>query len=286
MPAAEPLNDHIEQVHRDKKECGPNQVISVFRPVLQPGQTQRDQVEQHQYAQPNKVEDVAQQDRAQNHQHMRAPPEAVKVPGHHGDKAHRHRAPDAVAPGRDKHAELRRKHQPQFVWAQRLAQRHRKGPRHMRRGALQRKVHKHVEHMRDRVDEKQQRHRKKGGAQQPRTTKQQHQPCAVSARNHGVRREKNRPLRRQDQRHHGLLTQSNQRRRHDQQDQSPPGSAQLPVQRPPRPQNQQQAYDRNHHPDRLQRVRHPQQIQELRRRPDRRQTKNRQTYGNPCGKAA
>ncbi len=62
-------------------------------------------------------------------------------------------AADAVAPGSDEHAELRREHQAQLVRTQWLAQRNRKPACNMGGGALQRQIDKDVEDVRNRINE-------------------------------------------------------------------------------------------------------------------------------------
>ena len=271
---AKPADNVEQQKCAQEKEAGSDDVVAHLRSASQPGNVQGHDVVQNQDAEPSEVEEIAQQNGRGNHGGMRIPPEPIDIPRDQRDKAHRNGAANAVAARGDKHSELRREHEPQLVRTERLTERDRKCPRHVSGCALQREIDKHVEDVRNGVDEPEENERKQRRPEEPGTTKEQHNSCAVGEDDQRVRRDINRPLRGEDEDQNRLIAHTYDDGGDDQNDQAPPATIDLPIQRTPHPQNKHEADQRDEHTNGLEGVVCPKPPKRIHGRPDCRQPKD------------
>ena len=143
----EAMDDGKQKKRGDKKEHSADQIIRILRLVLQRGEVQRDRVIQDKQAKSRQVEYVAQQNRSRDDESACVPAKSIEVTGDQRDEAHRHGTANATAPRGDEHAKVRREHQAKVIRGQRITQVHRKGPRYVGRGVLQRQIHHQTKRM-------------------------------------------------------------------------------------------------------------------------------------------
>ena len=146
-------------------------------------------------AEADEVEDVAEQDCSGDYCGVGVPAETVDVAGDERDEAHGDGSADAVATGRDEHAEVGGEHEAHLVGAEWLSEGDGEGAGYVGGDALEGQVDEDVEDVGDGIDEPHQHDGEERGAEETGASEEQDDAGSVGEGYEGVRRYVDGPLR-------------------------------------------------------------------------------------------
>ena len=248
---SEAMDDGKEKKRGAEKEHRADEIVRALGFVLQRGEVQRGDVVEDEQAEAREIEDIAEQDCSHDHEGVGVPAKAIDVAGDERDEAHGDGAADAVAAGRDEHAEVRGEHEAEVVWSEMLPEAHREGAGDMGGDCLQREVDQAAERIGDGIDEPEEKDGEERGAQEAGPSEQQDCAGCIADRHERGGREDGRPAGRDDEDEDGALLDPRFHQDKQQEGQPPPGAFGLPSDRSPGAQDEDETDQRNHHAERL-----------------------------------